>query len=250
MTLTLLKDEILCVYMANAVSLKLPTFWTSSPEVWFSQTEAQFALRGITEDATKFYYVVAALDQDTASLVMDVLQAPPAQGKYESLKKRLSSVFSMDDYERASRLLHLSGLGEDKPSTLMAKMKALLGSADMGILFRQIFLEQMPENIRSHLVSAKEKDLSKLVDQADRIWLATLDSSSVSQVVQGESVDSLSPISFQKTKKTLKPVEKRMVNKEDRSLLCFYHYRFGNKATKCRSPCSMNSGNAKAGRPE
>ena len=48
----------------NAVSLKLPAFWTSQPKVWFQQSEAQFTLRNITADDTKYYYVVAALDQD------------------------------------------------------------------------------------------------------------------------------------------------------------------------------------------
>ena len=44
----------------HAVSLKLPTFWTSQPEVWFAQAEAQFNLRCITSDDTKYFYVVAA----------------------------------------------------------------------------------------------------------------------------------------------------------------------------------------------
>ena len=49
----------------NAVSLKLPTFWASQPQVWFEQAEAQFHIRQITADDTKYYYVISALDQDT-----------------------------------------------------------------------------------------------------------------------------------------------------------------------------------------
>jgi len=62
----------------NAVSLKLPTFWTSQPEIWFTQAEAQFHVRGITADTTKYYYVVAALDQPTAGRLLDALQSPPS----------------------------------------------------------------------------------------------------------------------------------------------------------------------------
>ena len=45
----------------HAVSLKLPTFWTAQPEVWFTKAEAQFNLCGITAFNTKYYYVLAAL---------------------------------------------------------------------------------------------------------------------------------------------------------------------------------------------
>lgn len=240
--------------MVNAV-VKLPTFWSSSPDIWFCQTEAQFAIHKITEDATKYYHVVASLEQDTASLVMDILKAPPAQAKYAALKHRLLSIFALDDYERASRLLHLKGLGEDKPSTILAKMNALLGSADVKILFRQIFLEQMPENIRSHLVRAEEDDLATLVEEADKIWYATSQPSSASSINNIEHSASINNIVKQevnsnaKPRKTQSSTKKPTVMEEDTtSSLCYYHQRFGDKATKCRAPCSKNPGNETAGR--
>ena len=60
----------------NAVALKLPPFWISQPRVWFQQAEAQFALRKITADDTRYFYVVAALDQETASRLIDFLENP------------------------------------------------------------------------------------------------------------------------------------------------------------------------------
>ncbi|KAJ8371596.1 hypothetical protein AAFF_G00306820 [Aldrovandia affinis] len=51
----------------HAVALKLPEFWQEHAAVWFAQAEAQFALRGITQEDTKYYYVVAALNSSTAS---------------------------------------------------------------------------------------------------------------------------------------------------------------------------------------
>ena len=57
----------------DAVSLKLPTFWTSQLEVWFVQTEAQFNLHDIVGDKTKYMFVIAVLNQGTASQLIDLI---------------------------------------------------------------------------------------------------------------------------------------------------------------------------------
>ena len=94
----------------NAVAFKLPTFWAQQPEVWFLQAEAQFHIRKITDDTTKYYHVVAALDQETSGRVLDTLSAPPADNKYTDLKQRLLTTFGLSKRERASKLLHLHPL--------------------------------------------------------------------------------------------------------------------------------------------
>ena len=50
--------------MANvyAATVKLPDFWQHNPRPWFQHIEAQFQLRGITQDTTKYFHVVAALE--------------------------------------------------------------------------------------------------------------------------------------------------------------------------------------------
>ena len=40
----------------HAVALKLPPFWAHKPRVWFAQAEAQFALRDISVDNTRYSY--------------------------------------------------------------------------------------------------------------------------------------------------------------------------------------------------
>ena len=72
---------------ADAVTVKIPPFWTHSLTAWFAQAEAQFVLRKITEDDTKYYYIVSALDSATATRAVSILSQPPITGKYANIKK-------------------------------------------------------------------------------------------------------------------------------------------------------------------
>ncbi|KAJ8361775.1 hypothetical protein AAFF_G00422180 [Aldrovandia affinis] len=91
----------------HAVALKLPEFWQEHAAVWFAQAEAQFALRGITQEDTKYFYVVAALNSSTASRVLSLLQDPPEDDKYLALKQLLLETFELSEPERARKLLTL-----------------------------------------------------------------------------------------------------------------------------------------------
>ena len=75
-----------------AATIKLPGFWQHDPAPWFQHIEAQFHLRGITVDDTKYYHVVAALDSSTTRRVMGFLRDPPAAEKYNALKTRAVAI--------------------------------------------------------------------------------------------------------------------------------------------------------------
>ena len=141
----------------HAVGLKLPVFWADYPRVWLQQTEAQFAVRNVTANNTKYHYVVAALDQAAALRVIDVLEHPPQHNKYDTLKRRLADIFGLPRRQRADQLLDigLHSLGDRRPSQLMDEMLALLGSHKPCMLFESIFLRCMPEDIRLQLATSK-----------------------------------------------------------------------------------------------
>ncbi len=210
---------------AQAVSLKLPTFWTEQPDVWFAQAEAQFNVRNVTADDTKYHYAVAALDQSTAKRVLDLLSAPPANDKYESLKTRLTDTFGLSEFERGSRLLHQPDIGDEKPSHLMDDMLALLGKHPPCFLFRSLFLERLPEEIRSVLVHSKEEDCRQLAKAADALWEA-----------RQHSTHAVRRVSARTSKPPSAPPDK-----QPSSGICFYHSKFGDRAQHCRQPCTYAS---------
>ena len=50
---------------------KLPDFWAEAPDMWFVRAEAEFNLRSITLDTTKYGYLVAHLPENVALRVRD-----------------------------------------------------------------------------------------------------------------------------------------------------------------------------------
>ena len=66
----------------STVSVKVPPFWPDSVEAWFIQVEAQFVLKGVTANSTKFYYCISAFNQETANQVLDLIKSPPSSKPY------------------------------------------------------------------------------------------------------------------------------------------------------------------------
>ena len=131
-------------------------------------------LRSITVDATKYYYVVAALDQATALRVIDVFEDPPQFNKYDNLKRRLTDIFGLSRRQRAGHLLEFGAhsLGDMRPSQLMYEMLGMLGAHNPCMLFENIFLKAMPEDIRLQIATADFTDPRALAKTADELWQA------------------------------------------------------------------------------
>ena len=102
----------------HAVALKLPEFWADNSRVWFAQTEAQFAVRGLTYSLTKFYYCVTALGR---AEVVDLIEFPPDELPYESLKERLTKLHTLNPFQKYQAFMSLTLAADEKPSTLMGR---------------------------------------------------------------------------------------------------------------------------------
>jgi len=217
------------------VSVKLPSFWTSNPSGWFHQAEAQFGLRGITNDQTKFWYLVAALDSDASVRAASFLQNPPQHNKYEELRNFLLNAYGLSEEERARRLFAITDLGDARPSELAERILQLNGESPKHFCLRHIFLQAMPMSVRQVLTTSPIKDLRDLGLEADRI-LSSVQSDVNAATPEEPTVDALRN------------------NKRAVRTLCFYHQNFGTRARRCQAPCDWvpapnyrRQGNAQTG---
>ena len=70
-----------------SVAVRLPSFWSANPRVWFVQVEAQFSRRGITTLRTKYNEIVCALPTEYATEMQDLLLDLPEEEPYNKLKQ-------------------------------------------------------------------------------------------------------------------------------------------------------------------
>lgn len=221
-----------------AVTVKLPAFWSTGALAWFAQAEAQFGLRDITADQTKYWHVVSALDAQTAMRAASVLQHPPAADKYRTLKTFLVDAFEPTDAERGERLLTITNLGDRKPSELMDFILALNGEAQHHFLLTTIFLRALPAVVRNALATSPQTDLRQLALEADKVLAGCC----TERLVPMHAVTGATP--------EVQDIDAVNRRPSRRSTLCYYHRKFGQKAQQCRPPCEWRAdppGNYQAG---
>ena len=155
------------------VSVKLPPFWPTGPQIWFAQVEAQFSTRGITSQKTMFDYVVASLSPEFATEIRDLILKPPGENPYNIIKEQLIKRTAASEQRRLQQLFSTEELGDRKPTQLLRRLQQLAG--DMpgltdGTFLRELFLQRLPANVRMVLASTRDNtSIEELAQLADRI---------------------------------------------------------------------------------
>lgn len=246
------------------VGVRISPFWPQEPALWFSQIEAQFVLAGITNDTTKFYHVIAQLDQQYASEVRDIITSPPADDKYIKLKTELINRLTDSKQKRIKQLLDHEQLGDRSPSQFLRHLRSLAGNNVPEDFLRTLWAGRLPTNVQTVIASQADQKLDAVAELADRICDIVPPSSQIAgisplheisqQII--ELTKEVASLRAQAHSRSRDKYRSRSQNQRQRSRsrthnpdYCWYHNRFGPDATKCTTPCSyLSSGNAQGSR--
>lgn len=231
-----------------------------------SVVEAQFALSNIVADSTKYNYVVSAVDTEILTQVADFVSNPPAANKFEGIRSSLIDIYSESSEKKLRKLLSEVSLGDRKPSQLLNEMSRLGGSAVSEVV-RTLWMQLLPATVQSVLTTSSDslENLAKMADKIceigqPRVYSTQTDESTLLNMVKklSEQVEELRSTQYHQTNqyrrdrsssrhRNRKPDHQSQANTEINNFshssneLCWYHFKFGDKARKCTPPCSRAS---------
>lgn len=263
----------------SSVQIRLPAFWSKNPRAWFCQVEAQFHLRRITTQLSRYYHVLSSLPPELADQIDDVLAAPPPPDAYDHLKATILARTTESESTRLRQLLHSEELGDRRPTQLLHRMRQLFGAGSPDAhnsILRELFLQRLPANIRMILASAADMSMDKLAELADRIAEHAVPSvSSVistvppqistleNRIVQlTEAINALQMPQRERQRTPPRHIPGRRTpsatsrrgrspspdsESEQNDSICWYHRKFAARAIKCQRPCQWQ-GNSTASR--
>lgn len=255
---------------AISVQSRLLPFWREYPRMWFIQFEALVDPQK-TSDENKYRYVLGQLQPTDLQHLTDILIKPPDSGKYAAIKQRLLSVYEQSEVKNFKNLISGLELGNQKPSQLLRRMRELGGSmiTEEGIKIE--WMNHLPPQVRVVLSVNTDSSLDMLAAMADKMMeysesTATIaavsvpqpEATSVNQQVMSAQIQVLSKqiekltleISelrsrgrprhhrFQRSRSRSRSVSR---HHNDANRVCIYHFRFGDKARRCVSPCARRN---------
>ncbi len=236
-------------------------------QTWLRQVEMRLKIAGITTENGKYEYMVAALPAEIVARVYDLINVEPETEPYKTLVTRIKKEFQPSDSEQVTQLLRGLKRGDKKPSLFLREMRNLAKDRVGDLVLRELFLAELPPSIADILTVIETKDTESLAVAADKAWeRETLQKKSVAatSAVSSDPLDARVEALMQKMDRMIEAFGRRAVddqhsyrrrprsqtpgrrnqrgrsssgNRKKEYTTCWYHYKFGEKSTKCLPWC-------------
>lgn len=207
------------------VSIKLPPFLPKNLQFWFGTVEAQFGIRGITKDDTKFWHLISALDTESFGAVAAVVEAVNdgslTDNKYKTAKNALLESYSDSPMTQFFNFLRASPQSDRSVVEIFHRIKSIRVTMEDAQMAAALFA--LPSHIQQQLASRDFSNIKELQSAAKKI----------------ESQGPV-PVASIRSSKQKRPQQSDSRSSKPTKDLCFYHRKFGKNARRCKPPCSLS----------
>lgn len=262
---------------------KLSQFTKKYPEIWFAQAELQFEHYGCKSDTAKYIHVCKAIPESMYKDIGDILVNPPADDRYQTLKTALINRCSPSDEKRFEYLISKVDLGDNRPSEAYRTMKTMVGeNLVSNQLLYQTWRLKLPEAMQIPLIAMEGiKTIDEIIELADRMFDASHSSGSLCstsrQTTSSRSDKSTENLLETRIAKLEELMSKQSVSRsrsptpstsnnsnfsrrrynrsrsrngsrsrsDDAKKLCWYHWKWNDKAKHCIPPCDFQQNSEK-----
>ena len=102
--------------------VQLGEFWLQAPNAWFAAAELKFEVAHITGERECFAHTVGAMGFTVLRAVLDLVENPPADEPYTTLKGRLVLAHQLTPVQKATKCLQVVASGNQRPSEVLASL--------------------------------------------------------------------------------------------------------------------------------
>ncbi|XP_015121463.1 uncharacterized protein LOC107044183 [Diachasma alloeum] len=148
---------------------KLTEFIRTNPRAWFSQVESAFNIYNVTTQAEKYHVVINHLEADVFNEISDILLDRPVENQHGYLKEETQNRFTDSADKQLEKALSQLTLGDQKPSQLLRKMRALAAGRASEDFLRVRWLSLLPLDVQNILKATRFTTLSDLTPVADEL---------------------------------------------------------------------------------
>ncbi|KAL7288267.1 hypothetical protein TKK_0017607 [Trichogramma kaykai] len=246
-------------------SVTVPPFFQHDPALWFMLFESELHLLNIVDDYTKHCALLKALTPAICKSISPIIRSLPLDNKYRTLKDHLIKKFSQSVQEKINQLFRECTLADKKPSELFTEMQALaqghVPDNTLLLLWSRALLNELAVQLDEAITSSNAQ---QAIAKADRLHerlkplgytqIASISPefsapSSEEDLISRISEKVICAISAQTNSRKSRPVDKKKKSERSKSQtrmnfglhkdLCFYHYRYREKAKNCPgTPCA------------
>lgn len=228
------------------IAVRPPQFRPDKPAMWFAQLEGQFVLANITRDETMYAYVKSQLDGKYIDEVEDIVTNPPEKDKYLTIKRELIKRLSISQEQKLRQLLEHEEIGDRKPSQFLRHLRSLAGPAVPDDFLRSLWLNRLPSYLRPILATQSSAPLEEAAQLADKVReICPMETAAVTPSTKEDDKFSLRLSRLEKDVAALKTAchcnkrsRSRSKSRTPNEGVCWFHWKYGAKATKCTKPCN------------